>query len=112
MVCAMSDPKRTESESGVTEAEQRPVARQGPPPTPFDHPLFLPALLFAGMLWFGYDGWINQDPSMQEHLQFNRWGFGVLTLLTAWFGYKGLAEWKEDKATREGAETGSAGPQA
>jgi hypothetical protein len=29
---------------------------QGPPPTPFDHPLFLPVLLFAGMLWFGYDG--------------------------------------------------------
>ena len=74
---------------------------QGPPPTPFDHPLFLPALLFAGVIWFGYDGFISQDPDMLEHQSFNRYGFGLLLLLTAWFGYKGWNEWQADKADSE-----------
>lgn len=74
---------------------------QGPPPTPFDHPLFLPALLLAGVIWFGYDGFISQDPDMLEHQSFNRYGFGLLLLLTAWFGYKGWNEWQADKADSE-----------
>jgi hypothetical protein len=69
----------------------------GPPPTPFDHPLFLPVLLLAGLLWFGYDGWINTDPDMLEHQTFNRYGFGVLVLAFGWFGYRGWNEWREDK---------------
>lgn len=114
----MSDPKPNESDpaaaepSETSEAARRARAREGPPPTPFDHPLFLPALLFAGMLWFGYDGWINQDPDMQEHLDFNRYGFGLLTLATAWFGYKGYAEWKEEKAGRESGEASSNDPRS
>ncbi|MCS5634954.1 MAG: tetratricopeptide repeat protein [Myxococcota bacterium] len=76
---------------------QRP-AKPDPPPTPFDHPLFLPALLVAGVLWFGYDGWINTDPEMLEHQDFNRYGFGVLLVLGAWFGYRGWGEWQEDRA--------------
>ncbi len=110
MVFEMSDPKQSDSDPEASDAEGSDSARRGPPPTPFDHPLFLPALLFAGMLWFGYDGWINQDPDMQEHLDFNRYGFGVLTLLTAWFGYKGIAEWREEKAEREASESGSGTP--
>ena len=76
----------------------KPPVEPGPPPTPFDHPLFLPILLAAGVVWFGYDGWINTDPDMLEHQSFNRWGFGVLLLLSAWFGYKGWNEWQEDRA--------------
>ena len=76
---------------------KRPV-QPGPPPTPFDHPLFLPTLLLAGVIWFGYDGWINTDPDMLEHRSFNRYGFGLLLLLGAWFGYKGWNEWQEDRA--------------
>ncbi len=79
------------------------------PPTPFDHPLFLPVLLFAGMLWFGYDGWIETDPDMLEHRAFNRYGFGALTLLTAWFGYKGWGEYKEDQAAKAADGTESSG---
>jgi hypothetical protein len=70
----------------------------GPPPTPFDHPLFLPILLVAGVVWFGYDGWISADPDMAEHQTFNRYGFGLLLILSAWFGYKGWGEWQEDRA--------------
>jgi hypothetical protein len=107
----MSEPTRreTENETDASGSENPAGVRQGPPPTPFDHPLFLPALLFAGMLWFGYDGWINQDPDMLEHVDFNRWGFGLLTLATAWFGYKGFNEWKEEKAQRAADETGAPG---
>ena len=84
-------------------AEEEP--KQGPPPTPFDHPLFLPALLLAFMLWFGYDGFINQDPEMLEHQDFNRYGFGLLVLLTGWFGYKGWIEWQADKAAAESSSS-------
>jgi hypothetical protein len=63
-----------------------------PADTPFDHPLFLPAILAGLWVWFGYDGFLNQDPEMLEHLSFNRGGFAILSAATAWFGYKG---WKE-----------------
>ena len=93
----------------MTEKDDKTVTReepkQGPPPTPFDHPLFLPALLVAFMLWFGYDGFINQDPEMLEHQDFNRYGFGVLVLAAAWFGYKGWNEWQADKAESEADES-------
>jgi len=89
---------QTPSGRDAGEDGQRP---QGPPPTPFDHPLFLPALLVAGMVWFGYDGWINQDPDMVEHRTFNQVGFVVLTILAAWFGYKGWREWQADRAERD-----------
>jgi hypothetical protein len=89
-----SRPDRDESASAEQPSEQ--PAEEGPP-TPFDHPLFLPVLLFAGMLWFGYDGFINSDPDMAEHRAFNQIGFAILTLLTAWFGYKGYNEFLEDK---------------
>ena len=46
--------------------------------SPFDHPAFLPVLLWALSIWFGYDGWLNSDPDMQDHLMFNRVGFGLL----------------------------------
>ncbi len=31
--------------------------------------------------WFAYDGWLNTDPAMVEHLTFNRIGTGVLVIL-------------------------------
>lgn len=69
-----------------------------PAETPFDHPLFLPAILAALWVWFGYDGFLNQDPDMLEHVVFNRSGFAVLTVLTAWFGFKG---WKELRGPKD-----------
>lgn len=91
----------TQDDDKSVEDQADKPAEQAPPPTPFDHPLFLPALLLAGMLWFGYDGWIN--PAFQEggeshdSLDFNRYGFAVLGVLTAWFGFKGWKEFQADK---------------
>mgnify|MGYP001161868616 CR=1 FL=1 len=36
---------------------------------PFDHPWFLPGLLFGFAIWFGYDGWLN--PNIKS-VAFNR----------------------------------------
>jgi len=68
-------------------------------PTPFDHPLFFPALLFAGLLWFGYDGWLNPDyqPGGDKHesMGFSRWGAGGLLVALLYSGYRGLQELRE-----------------
>ena len=83
----MSDPKRDDAqvEGGEEELEEAPR-------NPFDNPLFLPVLLFGLALWFGYDGWINQDPKMQEHLAFNRYGFGILVIGFVWSAIRARAE--------------------
>ena len=60
--------------------------------SPFDHPAFLPVLLWGLAVWFGYDGWINQDPDMLEHVTFNRWGFGILVVLGAYFTIQSIRE--------------------
>jgi hypothetical protein len=66
-------------------------------PTPFDHPLFMPVLLGGLMFWFGYDGFINDDPDMAEHITFNRVGFAVLFVGAIYTGITGYKEWKEDQ---------------
>ena len=43
--------------------------------SPFDHPAFLPVLVFGMACWFGYDGWFNEKI---ESVRFNRYGFGFL----------------------------------
>lgn len=43
--------------------------------SPFDHPMFLPVLLFALAGWFGFDGWFNESI---ESVRFNRYGFFFL----------------------------------
>jgi hypothetical protein len=84
----------------MSEDEQREDAAQAsdtedddePVETPFDHPLFLPVVLLGLSLWFFWDGFVVP---MEDHLTFNRWGFAVLAVLTAWFGYKGIQEMRE-----------------
>jgi hypothetical protein len=52
--------------------------------TPFEKPFFMPVLLFGLALWFGYDGWFNEE---MEWIKFNRWVFGglmVLVVYTTW----------------------------
>jgi hypothetical protein len=84
----------SQKDATTPEAEQ---ANEEHAPTPFDHPLFLPVLLSGLTLWFGYDGWLNTDEKMQEHLTFNRVGFGVLLLGAIYTGINGYKEWKEDQ---------------
>jgi hypothetical protein len=94
----------------MADQPERPQTdEQGPPPTPFDHPLFLPVILIGLTLWFGYDGFISDDPDMQEHLTFNRGGFAVTLLASIWFGWKGLKEWRQTRGERSRREEESEG---
>jgi hypothetical protein len=80
------------TETGPVQNEEEEQA-----PTPFDHPLFMPVLLGGLMFWFGYDGWLNDDPDMAEHITFNRVGFAVLLVGAIYTGITGYKEWKEDQ---------------
>ena len=64
--------------------------------TPFDHPFFLPVLLIAFTIWFGYDGWLNADFDPQW-ITFNRWGFFILLPLAAWFTIQAVRETRRGK---------------
>jgi hypothetical protein len=70
----MSDPEADDltraNPSAAPESED-----EEPAGSPFDHPAFLPVLVFAMALWFGYDGWFNEKI---ESVRFNRYGFGFL----------------------------------
>jgi hypothetical protein len=60
--------------------------------TPFDHPFFLPVLLIGFALWFGYDGWFNED---MEWVKFNRYGFGVLAVAATYYTWRAIKERRE-----------------
>jgi hypothetical protein len=96
---AMSQDDRDDS-GDLDEGLDEDFDEEGPAPTPFDHPLFLPGLLLAFTLWFGYDGWFNPEMK-EEFLGFNRWGAGLWAFGTVWFGYKGLKEMREDREQEE-----------
>ncbi len=84
----MSQPSEPESDAPIPE----------PADTPFDHPMFLPALFLAGCAWFGYDGYLNDDPDMLEHLEFNRFGLRVMVYATAVSGLRGWCELRDRAA--------------
>ena len=67
-------------------------------PTPFDGPYFLPVVLLGLAAWFGYDGWITDDPSMEQWWWFNQGGAVVFAVLGAWYLYQALRDAKADDA--------------
>jgi len=64
----------------------------GPAPTPFDHPFFLPAVCIGFSLWFGYDTFIHP---MEEHMDFNFYGFKIVSAAAAWYSYLAFCEVRE-----------------
>ena len=91
------------SEAAETEASAAEAAtvhsaeRRGPPPNPIHHPLFLPVLLVAFILWFGYDGFLTTDPEMLEHQGFNRLMFVIMQPICFRAVPRGIAEFLEDR---------------
>jgi hypothetical protein len=78
--------------SGLEPGESQ-LEEEGPR-NPFDNPYFLPVLLFALSVWFGYDAFFNADEHMQKPttLWFNRVGFVVLIVLGIWFTLRARGE--------------------
>ncbi len=111
MLFRMTEQRDFEKNSGPdsAEAKSEPVGqanqgqpaaaeRRGPPPNPLYHPLFLPVLLVAFSLWFGYDGFLTTDPEMLEHQTFNRIMFAIMLPLCLWMVPRGIREFREEQA--------------
>jgi hypothetical protein len=89
---AMSDEDREQAaspEEPAPDTEEEEEEEDGPPSTPFDHPAFLPVLLGAFALWFGYDGWFNPE---MEWVKFNRYGFAILAVAAIYYTVRALRE--------------------
>jgi hypothetical protein len=73
--------------------EEQPPASDGgdeeEASSPFDHPAFLPVLLWGLAIWFGWDGWFNPEI---KSIMFNRVTFGVLVVLGIYFTVQSLRE--------------------
>ena len=82
----MADPEPEQDAQSADAADEEEAS------SPFDHPAFLPVLLWGLAVWFGYDGWINKDPEMLQHVAFNRWGFGILVVIGVYFTIQSLRE--------------------
>ncbi len=64
---------------------------EAPAATPFDNPYFLPAVLWGLAGWFGFDI-VTNAPAYQEYPNFNRIGFGVLSVAAVWFTRSAILE--------------------
>ena len=87
-----SDQNAPQNAEGATPAERR-----GPPPNPIHHPIFLPILLVAFTLWFGYDGFLTTDPKMLEHQTFNRIMYLIMQPICFRAVPRGIQEFLEDQ---------------
>ena len=97
-------PEMSEAHSDETSnAGQRPD-RRGPPPNPIHHPLFLPVLLVAFTLWFGYDAFLTTDPAMHEHQMFNRIMYLVMQPICFRVIPRGITEFLEDQQSAAAAQ--------
>ena len=83
------EPKDSKSDSGAA-----------PATTPFEKPFFMPVLLFLLALWFGYDGWFNEEI---ESIMFNRVVFGGLVILVAYTTYQDVKVVRKSKESGEGS---------
>ena len=72
--------------------------KESPASTPFDNPFFLPAVLWALALWFGWDI-VTDAEAYQNYPMFNRGGFAVLSIAAIYFTRSAI---KEKRAEREG----------
>ena len=90
---AFESREQAEAESTERSAAERSAATDPADdedaPSPFDHPAFLPVLLWALALWFGYDGWFNENI---EAVNFNRYGFGLLTVAAIYYTIRAVRE--------------------
>jgi hypothetical protein len=81
----------TDQDPDDSEAEFEEFEDEAPAATPFDNPYFLPAVLWGLAGWFGFDIVTNAQ-AYQDYPNFNRGGFGVLSLLAIYFTRSAILE--------------------
>src|SRR5262245_62689769 len=92
------EPEEQRVDDGAGGANAADAADEDEASSPFDHPAFLPVLIWGLAIWFGFDGWFN--PKI-EAVMFNRYGFGVLVVLGIYFTVQSIREVRA--RDREGA---------
>jgi hypothetical protein len=85
----MADPEQEERRVDATAGADAADEAEEEASSPFDHPAFLPVLIWGLAIWFGFDGWFN--PKI-EAVMFNRYGFGVLVVLGIYFTIQSIRE--------------------
>jgi len=86
----MADDEREQPDDpNLASAGVDPDGEEEAPSTPFDHPFFLPVILWAFALWFLWDGWIVP---MEDHLKFNRYGSVILVVAALYYTIQALRE--------------------
>jgi hypothetical protein len=88
------------SEEAREPEDPKSDAGAAPAATPFEKPFFMPVLLFALALWFGYDGWFNEE---MEWIKFNRIVFCILAVLVIYTTYQDVREVRKSKGSGEGS---------
>jgi hypothetical protein len=88
------------SEEAREPEDPKSDAGDAPATTPFEKPFFMPVLLFLLALWFGYDGWFNEEI---ESIMFNRVVFGGLVILVIYTTYQDVREVRKSKESGEGS---------
>jgi hypothetical protein len=87
------------SEQGREPNDPKSDASAAPVTTPFEKPFFMPVLLFLLALWFGYDGWFNEEI---KSITFNRVVFCGLVVMVIYTTYQDIREVRKSKHSREG----------
>ena len=70
-----------------------------PASTPFDNPFFLPAILWALALYFGYDIVTNAE-AYQEWPRFNQGGFAILSVAAIYYSWSAIKEKRAESERR------------
>ena len=99
--------ERPDTSDTPAASESSASERRGPPPNPLYHPLFLPILLVAFTLWFGWDAFLTTDPEMAQHQTFNRIMYLVMQPICFRSVPRGIREFLEDQQAAANAQTGS-----
>ncbi|CAG0958488.1 hypothetical protein MYXO_00620 [Myxococcaceae bacterium] len=75
---------------------------------PFDHPWFLPGLLYFFVLWAGYDEFLNPDFD-PKYTWFNRTILGLSSVFAVYYTVQNIRDTRRAKA-RESAKSGPGEP--
>ena len=88
----MSEDRRDGDRSESDESDED----DGPAPTPFDNPFFLPVLLWAFAAWFGWDIVTDAD-AYQNNPRFNQYGLAGFSLAAIYFTWSAIREKRAGK---------------
>jgi len=76
--------------------EGEPDEESAPASTPFDNPFFLPAVLWAAALWFGWDI-VTDAEAYQNSPLFNQGGLAVTSVLAIYFTRSAIMEKRAER---------------